>query len=159
MRRVGNVIWFLFLGGFWAWASWLAVSLLCFVSIIGSPWGHACLDVAEFSASPFGREAIDRQRLAPRADIGTFEFGALGHTLWFLLLGLWLALAHLAAGLVCCATFIGIPFGYQHFKLALLAICPIGKTIVPYEIGDQVRRREYSAALNRFRANHLLEVK
>jgi uncharacterized membrane protein YccF (DUF307 family) len=28
-------------------------------------------------------------------------------------------------------TLIGIPFGLQHFKLAVIALAPVGKTIVP----------------------------
>ena len=31
-------------------------------------------------------------------------------------------------GLICCITIIGIPFGLQHFKIALLSLTPFGKT-------------------------------
>jgi uncharacterized membrane protein YccF (DUF307 family) len=34
------------------------------------------------------------------------------------------------AAVLCSITVIGIPFGLQHFKLAKIALSPIGKTIV-----------------------------
>jgi uncharacterized membrane protein YccF (DUF307 family) len=35
------------------------------------------------------------------------------------------------AGILLCITIIGIPFGVQHFRLALSSIFPFGKDIVP----------------------------
>jgi uncharacterized membrane protein YccF (DUF307 family) len=29
-----------------------------------------------------------------------------------------------------CLTLIGIPFGLQHFKLAMIALAPVGKAVV-----------------------------
>lgn len=37
------------------------------------------------------------------------------------------AIEYLLAGLVCCLTVVGIPFGMQCFKLAGLALFPFGK--------------------------------
>jgi len=50
--------------------------------------------------------------------------------LWFVLAGWWLALQHilLAAGLA--VTIIGIPFAWQHVKLAILSLTPVGKDVV-----------------------------
>jgi uncharacterized membrane protein YccF (DUF307 family) len=42
------------------------------------------------------------------------------------------ALEYLLAGLLCCLTIIGIPFGLQCFKIAGLALFPFGK-----EFGSQ----------------------
>jgi uncharacterized membrane protein YccF (DUF307 family) len=42
-------------------------------------------------------------------------------------------------------TIIGIPFGIQHLKLAVLALAPVGKTIVSNEIADAARL--YSAQM------------
>ncbi|MEW5738447.1 MAG: YccF domain-containing protein [Myxococcota bacterium] len=41
--------------------------------------------------------------------------------------GFILALEYLLAGLVCCITIVGIPFGLQCFKIAGLALFPFGK--------------------------------
>ena len=50
--------------------------------------------------------------------------------IWFLVAGWWLALGHLSSALACFVTIIGIPFGIQHIKLALIALAPVGKTVV-----------------------------
>ena len=51
------------------------------------------------------------------------------HLLW-ILLGWWeIALTHLVFGLVFCATIVGIPWGLQHFKMAIGCIFPFGKEI------------------------------
>jgi uncharacterized membrane protein YccF (DUF307 family) len=46
------------------------------------------------------------------------------------LAGWWLALGHLLTGILWAVTIIGIPFAWAHFKLAGIALWPIGKTIV-----------------------------
>lgn len=50
--------------------------------------------------------------------------------LWIVFAGLWLALAHIAAGVALCVTLIGIPFGLAHFKLAMISWAPLGKRMV-----------------------------
>ena len=54
-----------------------------------------------------------------------------GNVIWFLTAGLWLALAHLVTGLLLCLTIIGIPFGVASFKMAGLAVAPLGRQVVP----------------------------
>jgi uncharacterized membrane protein YccF (DUF307 family) len=151
MRTLGNIIWFCFLGGFWSWLIWLIVSLLAFVSIIGIPWGRACYNISELAASPFGKEAINRRELTLKRDIGTSAFGTLGNIVWLLVIGIWIAAAHTIAGVACCITILGIPFGLQHFKLAGLAIAPIGKTIVRKELAAEARLANAKADLEKAR--------
>ncbi len=55
----------------------------------------------------------------------------LGNVLWILLGGgLFLFFEYLFAGVLLCATIIGIPFGVQCIKLSLLSLTPFGKEIV-----------------------------
>lgn len=54
----------------------------------------------------------------------------LGNVIWFVLAGLWLGIAYLAAGVLNCLTIIGIPFGIQSFKLAGYALWPFGRAVV-----------------------------
>ena len=61
---------------------------------------------------------------------GRAPLGALGNLLWFLVAGWWLALGHLSSSLACFVTIIGIPFGIQHMKMALIALAPVGMTVV-----------------------------
>ena len=53
----------------------------------------------------------------------------LGNILWFILTGLWAAIAYFLLGIFWCITVIGIPFGKQCFKIAKLIIWPIGKEV------------------------------
>ena len=64
-------------------------------------------------------------------DIGTGPLGCLGNVIWLLLAGWWLALGHLLHAVALAITIIGIPFAFQHLKLALLALAPIGQEIIP----------------------------
>jgi uncharacterized membrane protein YccF (DUF307 family) len=52
------------------------------------------------------------------------------NVIWILVGGIEITMLHLTFGLFCCITIIGIPFGLQHFKMALLALMPFGKKIV-----------------------------
>ena len=49
--------------------------------------------------------------------------------LWLIFGGLEMACGSAICGLLCCVTIIGIPFGLQHFKLAKLALMPLGATV------------------------------
>jgi uncharacterized membrane protein YccF (DUF307 family) len=51
------------------------------------------------------------------------------NVIWILCGGIEIALLHVVFGVFCCLTIVGIPFGIQHFKMALLALIPFGKKI------------------------------
>ncbi|MDQ2088079.1 YccF domain-containing protein [Herbivorax sp. ANBcel31] len=55
--------------------------------------------------------------------------GCLGNIIWFIFGGLISALIWMLAGLIMCITIIGIPFGIQCFKIAVLVLWPFGKEI------------------------------
>ena len=123
MSLIGNIIW-LVLGGILGAVAWFIAGLLLCVTIIGIPFGLQCFKIAGFVLWPFGREV----------EIG--DFGACGlllNVLWILFLGWELAGFHLAVGALLCITIIGIPFGIQHFKLAMLGLVPFGARI--YGVG------------------------
>lgn len=52
-----------------------------------------------------------------------------GNLLWIIFSGVPLAIESLVFGLILCVTIIGIPFGIQHFKIAKLALMPVGTRI------------------------------
>ncbi|MCG6229301.1 YccF domain-containing protein [Vibrio furnissii] len=138
MRTIGNIIWFL-LGGVMMGLAWWFFGLLAFISIIGIPWGRACFVIGNFSFFPFGQEAIGRDELTGKEDIGTGGFGVIGNVIWFLLAGVWLAIGHLLSAVACFITIIGIPFALQHLKLAVISLAPIGQTIVSKEAAARAR--------------------
>ena len=54
----------------------------------------------------------------------------IGNLLWIILGGgLVIAFWYFVTGIVLCLTVVGIPFGYQLFKLAGLSLLPFGRTI------------------------------
>lgn len=119
MSLIGNLIWMVF-GGILGAIAWLIAGLLLCITLIGIPFGLQCFKIAGFVLWPFGRDV----------EIG--NFGACGlilNVLWILLLGWELAVFHFVVGVVFCVTVIGIPFGIQHFKLAMLGLVPFGARI------------------------------
>lgn len=142
LRTLGNLLWFVF-GGLLMGLSWWFFGLLAFITIVGIPWGRACFVIGKLAFWPFGREVIDRKQLTGTGDIGTGSLGLLGNIIWFVFAGIWLAIGHLGSALLCFITIIGIPFGLQHLKLAMLALAPIGKTIVTRDEIDGSRISSY----------------
>ena len=123
--------------------AWWFFGLLAFISIIGIPWGRACFVIGNFSFFPFGQEAISRDELTNKQDIGTSPFGLIGNVIWFVFAGFWLAVGHVLSSVVCFITIIGIPFALQHLKLAVISLAPIGKAIVPKEEAARARYSSY----------------
>ena len=124
-----NVLWMIF-GGIWMAIGWLIAAVIMAITIVGIPWARAAFTIASFSFWPFGRVAVDRRFLTGRTDIGTGSLGVIGNVLWFLLAGWWLALGHLTAAVGLAITIIGIPFAFQHVKLAMVSLTPVGKTVL-----------------------------
>jgi uncharacterized membrane protein YccF (DUF307 family) len=139
MALILNILWIVF-GGLWMAVAWLLAAVIMAVTIVGIPWARAAANIALYTLLPFGHTAVDREEFTGRASIGTGPLGALGNLIWLLLAGWWLALAHLITALALAITIIGLPFAWAHLKLAVLALWPIGKEIVPVEVAARARR-------------------
>lgn len=139
MSAIGNFLWFVLGGAFMGLGWWLA-GVICFITVVGIPWGKACFVIGQFAFFPFGKEAVSRKDLSNRDDIGTGGFGLIGNIIWFIFAGVWLAIGHVVSAMLCFITVIGIPFGIQHLKLAGIALAPIGKTIVSKEAAAGARK-------------------
>lgn len=101
------------------------VMFLLFFLVITIPFGIASFRMAGYALWPFGRTVVkDPTAGAP---------STIGNVLWFILAGLWIAIGHVVSGVLFFITIIGIPFGIASFKLAGLALFPLGKQIVPIE--------------------------
>ena len=129
-----NILWVV-LGGFVMALGWWLAGLICAITVVGLPWARSCFVIGRFSLWPFGQEAVNRRDLLGRDDLGTGALGLIGNVLWFLVAGWWLAIGHLTSALACFVTIVGIPFGIQHMKLALIALAPVGMTVVPVRQG------------------------
>ncbi len=128
-----NLLWVV-LGGFISGLAWILAGCIMAITIIGLPWARACFMLARFSFWPFGYDIISRDQLTGREDIGTGTLGTVGNVIWFVLAGWWLALGHIAAAIALAVTIIGIPFAWQHVKLAIASLFPIGKTVVQTDV-------------------------
>ncbi|WP_431781562.1 YccF domain-containing protein [Streptomyces chumphonensis] len=56
------------------------------------------------------------------------------NVIWLVLVGFWLFLGYLVAGVLLCVTVIGIPFGIASFRIGVYALWPFGYSVV--ERGD-----------------------
>ena len=121
MRLLLNVIW-LVLSGIWMAIGYVLAGIICCILIITIPFGLASFRIAGFALWPFGRTVVTR----PTAGAASF----IGNVIWFVFAGFWLALGHLATGILLCITIIGIPLGLGSFKLIPVSIAPLGKDIV-----------------------------
>ena len=54
----------------------------------------------------------------------------IGNLLWIVLGGFLITIEYIAGGVVLCLSIIGIPFGIQLFKLAILSLFPFGREII-----------------------------
>lgn len=57
---VGNIIWFLF-AGFWLAIGHIVASILCFITIIGIPFGIQHLKLAGVSIFPIGKTVVSKE--------------------------------------------------------------------------------------------------
>ena len=62
---------------------------------------------------------------------------ALGNIIWLIFGGFFSAMGYIAGGIALCLTIIGIPFGLQCFKLALVMFWPFGQKVIsnPQAVG------------------------
>jgi uncharacterized membrane protein YccF (DUF307 family) len=120
MSLLLNILWFI-LGGFISGTLWLLAGVLLAITVIGLPWTPAAFRMASFSYWPFGRRVVHR-------DDGVGS--ALLNILWLIFAGWWLALHHIVLAVGLAVTIIGIPFAWQHVKLAGLALTPVGMDVV-----------------------------
>ncbi len=121
MKFLGNIFWLLF-GGIIIAIIYFMVGLVICVSIIGIPFGVQLFKLGSYALWPFGRELVDRPN----------EPGCLSvfmNLIW-ILFGWWeIAILHLVFGLLFCITIVGIPWGLQHFKMAIASVFPFGKEV------------------------------
>lgn len=129
IRLILNLLWFV-LGGWASGLLWLLGGLLLAITVVGLPYTGAAWRMAGFAAWPFGREVVDREILTGRADLGTGGLGCAMNVLWFVLAGWYIALGHLTIAVAEFVSIIGIPFAIKHLQFALLALAPIGKSVV-----------------------------
>ena len=119
LRLLLNIIWFIF-GGLITAIGWGIIGCICYITIIGIPLGRQAFKMAKITLMPFGK---------------TIEYGGgapsiIANIFWAIFAGLPMACSYIAIGAGYCLTIIGIPWGIQCFKMALLSFVPFGSSVV-----------------------------
>ena len=121
MKTIANVIWVV-LGGLILCLAYYLLGVIYCITIIGIPFGIQIFKLGTFCLWPFGKESVEKEK-------GSGCLSLAFNIIWIIFGGIELAIVHATIGIVYMVTIIGIPFGYQHFKLAILALVPFGKEI------------------------------
>ena len=121
MKFIGNILW-LIAGGLVISLYYALMGAIFCITIIGIPFGLQLFKMAGLALWPFGNEVQSDTN-----DGGCLSI--LMNIIWILCGGLEIAFLHISFGILCCITIVGIPFGLQHFKMAILAFVPFGKKI------------------------------
>lgn len=132
MRTLGNILWLVF-AGIWMAISYAIAGVIMCILIITIPFGIASFRMAGYALWPFGRTVVSK----PTSGV----MSGIGNVIWFILAGLWIAIGHVITGVILCIFIITIPFGIASFKMAGLALFPLGKEIVPI---DQAPTSQYT---------------
>ena len=134
MAFIGNIIWFIF-GGFILGLVYLAAGALFSLTVIMHPVGKACFNISKLMFAPFGKDIIKETELKGAGNVnGARKVGGLIMNLLWLPVGIPLMFAHVVAGIAMFFGIITIPFGFVHFKLARIALWPIGAKVVSKEL-------------------------
>jgi uncharacterized membrane protein YccF (DUF307 family) len=119
MQVLGNIIWIVG-GGFAIALEYFFSAIMCYITIIGIPFGNQMVKLGKLAFLPFGNniETIEGEN-----GCLTMIF----NLVWLFTMGFAICLTHLFFGVIFAITIIGIPFAKQHFKLMKLAFFPFGK--------------------------------
>lgn len=120
MRFIGNIIWVVFGGFFWAIAEFI-MGIICCITIVGIPLGLQLFKVGRFVIWPFGKQVT---AVSPNG------IKAVLNLIWAIIFGWLYMLGYFLTGLLFCITIIGIPFGRQYFKMAHFILVPLGHDFV-----------------------------
>ena len=120
VRAIANVVWLVVAGWELLLAWWFAGLLVC-LTIVGIPFGVQLFKIGLYAAWPFGRRA---------EVVNDSPLGTVGNVLWVVLIGWWLALAHVVAAVAVALTIVGLPAAWVNLKLVPIAFAPFGREVV-----------------------------
>ncbi|MBA5238900.1 YccF domain-containing protein [Pectobacterium aroidearum] len=139
MRTVLNILNFV-LGGFFTTLAWLLATVVSVLLIFTLPLTRSCWEITKLSLFPYGNEAIHVDELRPDEKSTILNAGgSLLNIFWFIFFGWWLCLSHIITGIAQCITIIGIPVGIANFKIAAIALWPVGRRVVSVELAQAAR--------------------
>ncbi|KAI9092435.1 hypothetical protein DFS34DRAFT_633577 [Phlyctochytrium arcticum] len=116
-----NILWIV-LGGEILFLFYCLGGVLFMLTIIGFPFGVEAIKLGGLALLPFGAEVGSRE--------GVDGLRFFCNIIWFVLFGWIIALMHVLLAVIFAITIIGLPFAYQHWKLAFVGAFPFGKLIL-----------------------------
>lgn len=125
-----NLLWFV-VAGWHMFMAWFTVGILLCFTIIFFPCGYQVIKIACFLLFPFGK-SIEASPAAQGGHCGGCNCCL--NIVWMCTVGWMLALQALVTGAVFCLTIVGIPFGWQCFKMASLCFWPFGLEVSSTEM-------------------------
>ncbi|MFD0965432.1 YccF domain-containing protein [Seminibacterium arietis] len=146
MSLILNILNFV-LGGFAVTLGWLFSTIASAVLIITLPYTRSCWEITKMSLVPFGNDIVHVKYLEPTDQVMN-SLGSILNIIWFILFGWWLCLLHITSGIAQCITIIGIPVGIAQFKLAGIALFPVGQRVVPSDLAKQIRKEAAQKQFN-----------
>lgn len=124
MQLLLNVLWATLGGGFVIALQYVIGGAILCVTLVGIPFGLQCFKLAGLALFPFGKDIVEDES-AERGTLWAFI-----SIVWLIFGGATTFVSHLALGLSLAVSIIGIPFAYQHLKLAALSLFPFGQRVV-----------------------------
>jgi len=121
MSLILNILW-LICGGFITGIAYILGGLLLCLSIIGIPFGLQLMKLGAAVMTPFGKELVE-------SHFANNPLSLIFNIIWLVLFGWAIAIAHITIAIPLFISIIGIPFAWQHIKLAPLALLPFGRDL------------------------------
>lgn len=148
MRTVLNILNFI-LGGFLTTLSWLFATVVSIIFIFTLPLTRSCWEITKLSLLPYGNEDVHVDELEPgRKNALMNSGGTLLNIIWLVFFGWWLCVMHIMTGIAQCITIIGIPVGIANFKIAAIALWPVGRRVVSVEVAQAAREANARSRFN-----------
>ena len=116
------------------------LAVVSIVLIFTLPLTRSCWEITKLSLVPYGNEAIHVDELNPAGkNVLLNTGGTVLNIFWLIFFGWWLCLMHIATGIAQCISIIGIPVGIANFKIAAIALWPVGRRVVSVETAQAAR--------------------
>lgn len=130
-----NFLW-LIIGGWHLFLSWFFTGVLLCCTCVGIPCGWQVIKISLFLLFPFGKTlTYTHENLQdPGGRCCMRSCNCVLNIVWAVTVGWILAIQAFITGCLLMITIIGIPFGWQCFKLTYLCFCPFGIDFTAEEV-------------------------
>lgn len=152
LSLVGNILFFIF-GGFVTALLWFIGGLVALITVVGAPLFRLCMNNAKMALAPFGKDVVKlsdlkRAKGEDQHHAGLKGIGVAFNIIWFFTFGMMLFITHVISGIALFIPIFTIPFGLQHFKLAVTGLFPAGRRVVTISEANVIHEELAKIKLN-----------